>query len=141
MHTIVTITVSTAGGLILIWLLLLAYLAVFRPDGHTIRETSRILPDAIRLVRRLSHEQTLSRPLRIRLFLLLAYLAMPIDIIPDFIPVLGLADDAIILCLVLRSVIRNSNHEVIRRNWTGTDAGLAVLARLCRITITPSSTL
>ncbi len=141
MHTIVTITVSTFGGLILIWLLLLAYLAVFRPDGHTIRETSRILPDAIRLVRRLTHEQTLSRPLRIRLFLLLAYLAMPIDIVPDFIPVLGLADDAIILCLVLRGVIRNANHEVIRRNWPGTDAGLAVLARLCRITMTPSSTL
>jgi uncharacterized membrane protein YkvA (DUF1232 family) len=66
---------------------------------------------------------------------------MPIDIVPDFIPVLGLADDAIILVLVLRGVIRNANHEVIRRNWPGTDAGLAVLARLCRITMTPSSTL
>lgn len=68
--------------------------------------------------------------MRVRLGLLLAYLALPLDLVPDFIPVLGYADDAIIVTAVLRSVVRRSGLEAVRRHWPGTDDGFAALVRL-----------
>ena len=53
--------------------------------------------------------------------LLLAYLAIPIDLIPEFVPVLGYADDAIIVTAVLRSVVRGADLDAIRAHWPGTD--------------------
>jgi uncharacterized membrane protein YkvA (DUF1232 family) len=61
----------------------------------------------------------------VQLSLLLAYLAIPIDLVPDFVPVLGYADDAIIVSLMLRSVVRRAGAPVLRRHWPGTDDGLA----------------
>jgi uncharacterized membrane protein YkvA (DUF1232 family) len=57
--------------------------------------------------------------------------------VPDFIPVIGYADDAIILSLVLRSVIKRAGGEAVRAHWPGTPDGLATLSRLCRLPITP----
>jgi Protein of unknown function (DUF1232) len=51
--------------------------------------------------------------------------------VPDFIPVLGYADDAIIISLVLRSVLRSAGPDAVWRNWPGTNAGLVSLWRLC----------
>lgn len=68
--------------------------------------------------------------MRVRLGLLLAYLAFPIDVIPDFIPVLGYADDAIIVTAVLRSVVRRAGLDAVRAHWSGTDDGFAAVARL-----------
>jgi uncharacterized membrane protein YkvA (DUF1232 family) len=76
-------------------------LIVVRPR----RGLLRLLPDELRLIR-LAADKTLPRGIRIRLALLLAYLAIPVDLIPDFVPVLGYADDAIIVTAVLRSVVR-----------------------------------
>jgi uncharacterized membrane protein YkvA (DUF1232 family) len=61
---------------------------------------------------------------------LLAYLAIPIDLIPDFIPVLGYADDAIIVTAVLRSTVRRAGLDAIRAHWPGTDDGFTALTRL-----------
>jgi uncharacterized membrane protein YkvA (DUF1232 family) len=67
------------------------------------------------------------------------YLAIPIDIIPDFIPVIGYADDAIIVSAVLRSVVRRAGAEAIRRHWPGTDDGLLALQRIAGLPAAPSS--
>jgi uncharacterized membrane protein YkvA (DUF1232 family) len=67
---------------------------------------------------------------RVRLWLLLGYLALPIDLIPDFVPVLGYADDAVIVALVLRSVVRRSGVDAVQRHWPGTPDGLRALLRL-----------
>jgi uncharacterized membrane protein YkvA (DUF1232 family) len=64
---------------------------------------------------------------------LFVYLAMPFDLIPDFVPVLGYADDAIIVAAVLRSVVRRAGPDAIRRNWPGTSDGLATVWRLARL--------
>lgn len=85
--------IGIAGGLVLAWLILVIALAVVRPRGGMLREAMRLLPDVIRLIHRLAADTTLPRGVRVRLGLLLAYLAMPVDLIPDFIPVLGHADD------------------------------------------------
>jgi uncharacterized membrane protein YkvA (DUF1232 family) len=67
---------------------------------------------------------------RLRLLLLIGYLALPIDLIPDFIPVLGYADDAIIVALALRSVARTAGPEALTRHWPGTPTGLEIVQRL-----------
>jgi uncharacterized membrane protein YkvA (DUF1232 family) len=73
------------------------------------------------------------RGVRIRLALLLGYLALPFDLIPDFVPVLGYADDAIIVALVLRSVTRTAGDNALAKHWPGTPEGLAALNRMCRL--------
>jgi uncharacterized membrane protein YkvA (DUF1232 family) len=73
------------------------------------------------------------RGIRIRLGLLSAYLALPIDLIPDFVPILGYADDAIIVTAVLRSVVRRAGVDAVRVHWPGTDDGFIALARLTGI--------
>jgi uncharacterized membrane protein YkvA (DUF1232 family) len=95
-----------------------------------LQEGLRLLPDTLRLLRRLAADRSLARGVRLRLWPLFAYLAMPFDIVPDFIPILGYADDVILVCIVLRSVVRRAGADALRRHWSGTDDGLAVLWRL-----------
>jgi len=125
--------IGVAAALVLAWAALVVALLVVRPRGGLLREALRLLPDVLRLVRRLAADQTLPRGVRIRLGLLLAYLALPIDLVPDFIPVLGYADDAIIVSAVLRSVVRRAGLDAVRAHWPGTDDGFAALARLTRL--------
>ncbi|MEZ7125254.1 YkvA family protein [Nonomuraea sp. AD125B] len=122
--------IGVAGALLVAWVALIGVLAVVRPRGGLLREALRLLPDVLRLVRRLAADPELPRGVRVRLALLLAYLAFPIDLVPDFIPVLGYADDAVIVIAVLRSVVRRAGVQAVRRHWPGSDDGFAALARL-----------
>lgn len=122
--------ISVVAALILIWLALVVTLMIVRPRGGLLREALRLLPDVLRLLRRLAADRTLPRGVRIRLALLLAYLALPFDLIPDFIPVLGYADDAIIVTAVLRSVVRTAGLDAVRAHWPGTDDGFTAIAQL-----------
>lgn len=122
--------VGVPAGLLFCWLVLLAALWFKKPDELRLRNLLRLLPDVLRLVRRLGADRTLPRGVRMQLWLLLGYLAMPIDLVPDFIPVLGYADDAVVIVLVLRSVVRRAGPEAVRRHWPGTSAGLAALSRV-----------
>lgn len=124
------ILLAVLAGLLLSYAVLLAALLVARPRGGLLVATLRLLPDLVRLVRRLAADPAVPRAVRARLWLLLGYLALPVDIVPDFIPVLGYADDAVLVALVLRSVVRRAGADVVRRNWPGTDDGLAALVRL-----------
>lgn len=119
-----------AGGLVVLWLALLAALWIAMPDEIRLREAMRLLPDVIRLLRRLATDRALPRGVRVRLVLLLAYLATPVDLVPDVIPVLGHADDAVVVALVLRSVVRAAGDEALDRHWPGTPEGLAAVRRL-----------
>jgi uncharacterized membrane protein YkvA (DUF1232 family) len=118
------------GSLVLLWLLMLALLWRAKPDDVTLRDAVRLVPDLLRLLKRLAGDRTLPRGVRVRLVLLLGYLAMPIDLVPDFIPVLGYADDVVVVAIVLRSVVRAAGPEALERHWPGTPEGLNVLRAL-----------
>ena len=111
-------------------LLLLWRYARAHPETVSLRDAVRMLPDLLRLLRRLAADPTLPRGVRLRLVLLLAYLATPIDLVPDVVPVLGYADDVVVVALVLRSVVRRAGPDALRRHWPGSPEGLAVVTRL-----------
>jgi uncharacterized membrane protein YkvA (DUF1232 family) len=125
-----TLVWTVVIGLALSYLGLLVALLVARPKGNLLGEAVRLLPDLLRLLRRLAADPAVPRAARVQLWLLFGYLAMPFDLVPDVVPVLGYADDAIIVSLVLRSVVRRAGAPLVRRHWPGTDDGLAALARL-----------
>ena len=126
----VDLLLAIAGGLVLLWIAMIVALAVVGPRGPLLKEALRVLPDLLRLLRRLAADPDLPRGVRIRLVLLFAYLALPFDLVPDFIPVLGYADDAIVVALVLRSVVRRAGIDAVRSHWPGSGDGFAVLCRL-----------
>ncbi len=103
---IVAVVLSVLASLIFVWLCFVIALLVTKPEASTVKETARIVPDAVRLVHRLAADSTQRRGVLIRLWLLLAYLASPIDLIPDFIPVLGYLDDLILVPLGVLLVLR-----------------------------------
>lgn len=125
--------VGVLAGLLLVYLALLALLWGYsrrHPETVRMREALRLLPDVLRLVRRLAADSALPRGVRVRLVLLLVYLASPVDLVPDVVPVLGYADDAVVVALVLRSVVRRAGPDALARHWPGTAEGLQLVLRL-----------
>jgi uncharacterized membrane protein YkvA (DUF1232 family) len=125
--------IAVIGGVVLIYAVLLVLLALYarrHPETVGMKEALRLLPDLLTLLRRLTADRALPRGIRVRLVLLLVYLASPIDLVPDFLPVIGYADDAIIVALVLRSVIRKAGNGPLEQHWPGTPAGLVLIQRL-----------
>lgn len=119
------------GALIALWLLMLAALWLVGPGDKTmLRESLRLIPDILRLIKRLAGDPSLPRGIRVRLTLLLAYLALPFDLVPDFIPVIGYVDDVLAVAIVLRSVVRIAGAGVLESHWPGTPDGLLAVRRL-----------
>lgn len=121
---------AVTGGLLVLWAALVLLLWRARPEELAVREALRLLPDLVRLVRRLAVDPSLPRGARVRLWLLLAYLLSPVDLVPDVVPVLGYADDVVVVALALRSVVRTAGDAALSRAWPGGSAGLAVVLRL-----------
>lgn len=118
-----------------VWILLVVGLLLARPRGAVLPEAMRLLPDTLRMLGRVATDREVPAAVRVRIWLLLAYLAMPFDLIPDFIPVIGYADDAVIAVLVLRSVVRRAGPDAIRRHWPGTPDGLRALAHAANVNL------
>lgn len=128
-----TALISLGCAIVVIWIALVVVLWRQRSDTTTLRSTLRLLPDLVRMLRRLAGDRALPLTLRVRLWLVLVYLASPIDLVPDFIPVIGYADDALIVVLVVRSVVRRAGPEALEQHWPGTPEGLAAIRSLARI--------
>ena len=122
--------ISVAIGIVTAWLALIVVLYLRRPNDATIGEALRLLPDTIRLIRHLATDRRVPRSTRIMLWAFGVYLLSPIDLVPDFVPIVGYADDAILLVLILRHVIRSAGPQLIEEHWPGTDSGLSTLHAL-----------
>jgi uncharacterized membrane protein YkvA (DUF1232 family) len=93
------------------------------------RALARFIPDCLVLVSRLARDKRISRPRRAVLWLVLAYLALPIDLVPDFLPGIGQLDDAVLLGLALRLVVHAGGTELVRNAWPGPEASLTIVLR------------
>jgi uncharacterized membrane protein YkvA (DUF1232 family) len=85
------------------------------------------------LAKRLVRDPRVPRRVKVALALCVGYLALPIDLVPDFIPVAGQLDDAIVVALVLRALVRAGGEPLLREHWPGPERSLAALARAARI--------
>ena len=132
-------TIAVAVGLVVLWTALLIALAMARPKDLSVTDALRLLPDVVVLLRRLAADSELPQGVRVRLLLLLAYLIMPIDLVPDFIPILGYADDAIVVAVALRSVARRAGPDAIDEHWPGTPEGLHAVRRLIGLSRPPET--
>jgi uncharacterized membrane protein YkvA (DUF1232 family) len=94
------------------------------------RALAGFIPDCIVLFRRLLADPRVPRSRKVVIGALVAYLAMPIDIVPDFIPVAGQLDDAIIVAFVLRIVVRSGGPALLREHWPGPSSSRDVVSRL-----------
>ncbi len=112
-----------------VWTIVVIVLVVV---GHALlaRELALLLPNLIRLFGGLLRDGRV--PLRAKIVLAVAsvWLASPIDLIPEFIPIVGSLDDAIVAALALRFVLRTTDGAVVREHWHGDPATLERLLRL-----------
>jgi uncharacterized membrane protein YkvA (DUF1232 family) len=122
-------------GLVALAVLLLAYagflgVLILLGRGEDARALTRFVPDCVVLFRRLIGDPRIARRDKLLLAALVGYLSMPFDLVPDFIPVAGQLDDAIIVAVVLRAVLRAAGAELIREHWPGPKRSLDALLRL-----------
>ncbi len=116
-----------------LWPVFLAFLAIARPDTGALRGLPRMLSDTVGLVARLARDRSIPRSARLPAWALLAYLAMPFDLVPDFLPVIGYADDAILTALVLHRLLRKAGPTKLTEHWPGASEGLTTLRQMLHV--------
>ena len=121
-------TALALGGGVLSVLLYLV-----RSPGQSVTDLARIFPAALRLAVALYRDRTLPRSVRWRMRIALLYNLVPINIIPDFVPVIGLVDNVVVLAWALRSTVRVAGPETVAAHWRGSQAALLALYRALRL--------
>jgi uncharacterized membrane protein YkvA (DUF1232 family) len=113
---------------IALWLLfvLLLFLAGRRSEARALAGS---IPDCIVLFGRLMRDQRVARRQKLLLLALVGYLAMPIDLVPDFIPVAGQLDDVLVVAFVLRRFLRSGGADLVREHWPGPERSLQLVLR------------
>ena len=119
--------------LVVAWLAFAVFVLALRSSGRTLAEALRVVPDAVRLAFALYRDRTLPRAVRWRLRLALIYNIQPINLIPDFVPVIGFADNVAVLTWALRGAVSISGPVAVRRHWTGSPESLTALYRALRL--------
>ncbi len=117
-----------AGSLLAVWLALIVLLWVLRPRDVALAQLVRVVPDVLRLVRRLIGDPSTPFLVRAALVGLLLWLINPIDLVPEFVPVLGPLDDVVVAVIVLRFASKRLGTDVMRARWPGTEDGFALLS-------------
>jgi uncharacterized membrane protein YkvA (DUF1232 family) len=120
--------IAVVGSLVAVWLLSIAVLWLLRPRDVQLGQLVRVVPDVLRLIRRLLGDRSTPFGVRLALIGLLVWLVNPIDLIPEFIPVLGPLDDVVVAVLVLRYVRRRLGADELRERWPGTEDGYVLLS-------------
>jgi uncharacterized membrane protein YkvA (DUF1232 family) len=126
---------SWAWSLVAVGVLLFLYAALvlalaIAGRRESARALAGFIPDCIVLCSRLLGDQRVPRRKKVLLVALTGYLALPFDLVPDFIPVAGQLDDVVIVALVLRSLLRGGGDALVRARWPGPERSLGLVLRL-----------
>jgi uncharacterized membrane protein YkvA (DUF1232 family) len=120
-----------AGAALLVYAALVAALFALGRRGDA-AAAARFVPDCLVLFRRLLGDPRVPRRHKLLLAASLGYLALPFDLVPDFIPVAGQLDDAIVVVLALRAVLREGGPGLLAEHWPGPASSRDLLGRLIR---------
>src|SRR5918999_6300379 len=120
---------AVAAVVVLAWALFVVLLVVAGRRSAA-RALARFVPDCLVLIRRLAADERVPRRRKLVLVGLVAYLAAPVDLVPDLIPVAGQLDDAIVLALALRFVLQSAGAAIVQEHWPGPAESLSVLNRI-----------
>jgi uncharacterized membrane protein YkvA (DUF1232 family) len=126
----VRLLLGVLAGLALLWVALLIVFWFLRPRGVSAREIVKVVPDVLRLLRALLADRTVPLDVRLVLVGLLAWILSPIDLIPEFIPVLGPLDDVVVAVAAMRYVRRRLGVDELRARWAGSPDGFLLLLRV-----------
>jgi uncharacterized membrane protein YkvA (DUF1232 family) len=121
------------------WLALAAAVLIGHPSRSSVREAARFMPHTMRFVWDLARDRNVPGRARWRLYVAFFYDVQPINIIPDFVPIIGVADNLIITAWALRSALRLAGPETVLAHWRGTDQELQTLYHLTRLGTPPPS--
>jgi uncharacterized membrane protein YkvA (DUF1232 family) len=122
--------IGIVAALVAFWIAMLVIFWLLRPKGVPIGEIIRVIPDVLRLLRSLITDRKVPLDVRVVLVGLMAWIISPIDLIPEFIPVLGPLDDVVVAVVAMRYVRRRVGVADLNDRWTGTPEGFALLTRL-----------
>lgn len=118
---------GTLVGLALVWLAFILLLWLLRPRDARLRDLLGVVPDIVRLCRDLLTAHDTPVGVRVAIVGLLVWLLSPIDLIPEFVPILGPLDDIVVAVLVLRYVRRRVGTEGLRTRWRGSPESFELL--------------
>ena len=126
----IELIIGIVVGVVVLWIALLVLFWFFRPKDVSVRELVALTPDVLRLLRALIGDRTVPLDARVVLVGLIAWILSPIDLIPEFIPVLGPLDDVVVAVVAMRYVRRRVGIDGMRQRWPGSEDGFALLTRV-----------
>jgi uncharacterized membrane protein YkvA (DUF1232 family) len=127
------ILIDCAVALIVASLVVIAVAFRARSRDQSLGSMVRVLPDSIRLAAALHGDRNLPRSVRWRLRIALVYNLQPINLIPDFVPVIGFADNLFVIAWALREAVSTAGTDVVESHWQGSPEGLRALYRALRL--------
>ncbi len=121
--------------LMIVLILYIAFVSVLFATGKrtAVRAISGFIPDCIVLFKNLIKDKTVATRYKFLLILLIGYLVSPIDLVPDFIPIAGQLDDAILVAVVLRFVLEGVGPALAAKHWPGPNSSLNMLLKLAGV--------
>jgi uncharacterized membrane protein YkvA (DUF1232 family) len=118
--------------LVIVYILFILGMIIAGKKGSA-RAIAGLIPDCIILIKNLIQDRRVPSRYRFALYALIVYLALPIDLVPDFIPIAGQLDDAIIVTVVLRAFLKGAGTQVVSENWKGPQSTLQMVLRLAQM--------
>lgn len=114
-----------------VWMLAIFALVVAGRRTHA-KELAMLLPNLLSLLRGLIRDPRVGRFDKFLLIVAVAWVASPIDLIPEFIPVFGPLDDVVVVALILRRLVKRAGPEVVSDHWRGDPEIMQKILKLVR---------